>query len=89
MLDKTFDECFCGSVTVGERGQIVIPADVRKQLDISAGDRLLVFRHPMGHGLLLSRLNTIQEVLQALRSALEVLESEAAKCLPSEEKEEQ
>jgi len=34
---------FYGSVTVSERGQIVIPADARKDFDIDTGDKLLVF----------------------------------------------
>ncbi len=33
---------FYGSTTVGERGQIVLPAKLRGELDISAGDKLLV-----------------------------------------------
>lgn len=33
---------FCGTATVGERGQIVIPAGVRKSYRIKAGDRLIV-----------------------------------------------
>ena len=32
-----------GSATVGERGQIVIPADVRKFFSIKPGDKLIVF----------------------------------------------
>lgn len=32
-----------GAATVGERGQLVIPADLRKDLDIKAGDRLMIF----------------------------------------------
>ena len=35
---KTF-----GAVTVGERGQLVIPADLRKELKIESGDKLMVF----------------------------------------------
>ena len=31
-----------GAVTVGERGQIVIPAEVRKMYRIKTGDRLIV-----------------------------------------------
>lgn len=31
-----------GSVTVGERGQIVIPAGVRKSFKIKSGDKLIV-----------------------------------------------
>jgi len=32
-----------GTATVGERGQLVIPSDLRKDLDIKAGDRLMIF----------------------------------------------
>jgi len=32
----------CGTTTVGERGQVVIPADVRRRMNIKAGDKLLV-----------------------------------------------
>lgn len=34
---------FYGSVTVSERGQIVIPAEARKDFRIAIGDKLLVF----------------------------------------------
>jgi len=33
---------FYGSVTVSERGQIVIPADARRDFNIKTGDKLLV-----------------------------------------------
>ncbi len=32
-----------GAVTVGERGQLVIPAGLRKELKIKSGDKLMVF----------------------------------------------
>jgi len=32
-----------GTVTVGERGQVVIPAEVRKSFKIKSGDKLIVF----------------------------------------------
>jgi AbrB family looped-hinge helix DNA binding protein len=32
-----------GSVTVGERGQLVIPAELRRALKIKSGDQLMVF----------------------------------------------
>ncbi len=31
-----------GTVTVGERGQVVIPAAIRKTYQLNAGDRLIV-----------------------------------------------
>jgi AbrB family looped-hinge helix DNA binding protein len=34
---------FYGSVTVSERGQMVIPVDARKDFGIKTGDKLLVF----------------------------------------------
>lgn len=37
-----------GTVTVGERGQIVIPAEVRKSYRIKAGDRLIVIAKSEG-----------------------------------------
>lgn len=77
MLDAKLDECFCGSVTVGDRGQIVIPTEVRKLLEINAGDRLLVFRHPRNFGLMLSRLATVREMTEALRESLEALVAKA------------
>lgn len=32
-----------GSVTIGERGQMVIPAGLRKALKLNTGDQLMVF----------------------------------------------
>lgn len=32
-----------GAVTVGERGQLVIPAELRKAISIKSGDQLMVF----------------------------------------------
>lgn len=35
-----------GAVTVGSRGQFVIPAQLRKALNIKSGDQLMVFAMP-------------------------------------------
>ena len=35
-----------GSITVGERGQVVIPANLRKEFKIAPGDQLMVFAKP-------------------------------------------
>jgi len=37
-----------GAVTVGERGQVVIPAKVRKAFHVKPGDRLIVFAKEHG-----------------------------------------
>ncbi len=41
---------FQGSTTVGERGQIVLPAEMRKKHGIKPGDKLLVISHSLPHG---------------------------------------
>jgi len=35
-----------GAVRVGERGQFVIPAELRKALHIKSGDQIMVFAKP-------------------------------------------
>ena len=47
-MDKFPQPKVYGAVAVGERGQIVIPAEVRKLYDIKAGDRVIVFSKPGG-----------------------------------------
>lgn len=37
-----------GTATVGTKGQVVIPADARAELNITAGDRLYVLGAPDG-----------------------------------------
>ncbi len=37
-----------GAVTVGERGQVVVPAEIRKLYHIKTGDKLFVFAKPGG-----------------------------------------
>jgi AbrB family looped-hinge helix DNA binding protein len=69
---------FRGSATVGERGQIVIPAEVREDLDIKAGDKLLVFAHPGGIGVAFVKFDKLQEAQAELQHALGQLDLELA-----------
>jgi AbrB family looped-hinge helix DNA binding protein len=45
-MDDIFQGRVFGAATVGERGQIVIPAELRKSLGISPGDQLIIFSKP-------------------------------------------
>ncbi len=54
------DECFFGSVTVGERGQVVIPIEARQHFGIKPGDKLIVLRDPAVDGLMLAKLECLQ-----------------------------
>jgi len=57
MANCDIERYFYGSATLGERGQVVIPADARKDCDIQPGDKVLVFRHPLHpHMLILAKI---------------------------------
>lgn len=73
------DQRFYGSVTVGERGQIVIPAEARAALGIQSGDKLLVMKHPVHQGLMVFQFEAMREFLNELSRDLEKFGSEAAK----------
>lgn len=57
----SIDDCFYGSVTVGERGQIVVPAEAREELGIKPGDKLLIMRHPVFQGLMVAKFESIKD----------------------------
>ena len=52
-----------GSVTVGERGQVVIPAEARELMTINAGDKLLVFKAPVDGVLIVAKPETFERLL--------------------------
>jgi AbrB family looped-hinge helix DNA binding protein len=54
---------FYGSVTVSERGQIVIPADARKDFGIKTGDKLLIFGD-LERGLAMATLDIMQKTME-------------------------
>jgi AbrB family looped-hinge helix DNA binding protein len=61
---------FYGAVTIGERGQVVVPAEARKDCRIEPGDKLLVFGHPMGGGLFLTKVEHVQEFLAEIQQQI-------------------
>lgn len=54
---------FYGSVTVSERGQIVIPAKARADFNIKGGDKLLVFGD-IEQGLGIATIEIMQKNMQ-------------------------
>ncbi len=62
---------FYGSVTVGERGQIVIPAEARNEMEIQPGDKLLVMKHPIHKGLVVVKFEAMREFREELDHGLD------------------
>jgi len=79
MVPKPFLEgCFLGTVTVGERGQVVIPAEARRKLEIRTGDKLLMISHPSGDGLVVFKVDAMREFLNHLAAGLSIAEGQEA-----------
>lgn len=62
-------DLFYGSVTVGERGQVVIPAEARAEMGIKPGDKLLVMRDPFHKCLSIGRIDKMREILDEYEQA--------------------
>ena len=78
-----WDDHFFGTATVGERGQIVIPADARKRFDIEPGDKMLILSTPSKNGLMLCKLNAMREFMAAFQDALARVEQEITETNPT------
>lgn len=88
MAEETVRRMFFGAVTVGERGQIVIPAEARRALDIRPGDKLLVFAHPSDKGLMVAKVEDVLRFTEHLREYLLTVEGEGKNEEPPAEEEE-
>jgi AbrB family looped-hinge helix DNA binding protein len=70
-------DCLYGTATVGERGQIVIPAEARKEIGIQAGDKLLIWKHPSGEGLMIFKIEAVRDFMSRMLESLERVERDA------------
>lgn len=63
---------FCGTTTIGEKGQVVIPAEARKGLGLKSGDKLLVFC--MGKNMVtLAKFEQLEKIADSMSHKLEGL----------------
>lgn len=82
------DNCY-GSATVGDKGQVVIPAEARKKLGIEKGDKVFVFGN-QEHGVMIlipagrvsEMVSRTLEQLTELSSTLGLKLSEASEETP-------
>jgi AbrB family looped-hinge helix DNA binding protein len=66
---------FYGSTTVGERGQIVLPAKLRKDFKINKGDKLLVIVDPHGSRINLINPDTMSKFLDVMSENINQMKS--------------
>jgi len=74
-------KCY-GSTTVGERGQIVVPAEARQELGLDPGDKLLVFGRPAPGMLFIVKADQVADLVtktgEWLSLLKETIDKEAA-----------
>ena len=75
--EHSLEEHFYGTATVGDRGQVVIPAAARKKYGVIPGDKMLVMGDPCGHGIMLCKIEKAREVLSSMLGEIERLESDS------------
>ena len=66
---KEHKKHFFGTTTIGEKGQVVIPAEARESLSLKKGDKLLVF----GKGkdfIALAKLDSLEKFVAHLEERL-------------------
>ncbi len=65
---------FFGTTTIGEKGQVVIPAEARKVMGLKSGDKLLVFG--MGKSMVtLAKFDQLEKFADSLSERLESIRS--------------
>jgi AbrB family looped-hinge helix DNA binding protein len=72
MKKQKNNDQFFGTTTVGEKGQVVIPAEARKAMSIKKGEKLLVFG--MGCDMIaFSKLSKVEQFASHLSGRLDVI----------------
>ena len=66
---------FYGAVVVGERGQIVIPVEARRDMNITPGEKLIILGGPHGGGLMVTKVESILGILGKAVEHMSQLES--------------
>jgi len=62
-----------GAATVGERGQIALPADARRDLGIEPGDKLMVFGNRLGGSLVLIKSDVFESFAEFITTKVNKL----------------
>lgn len=78
-MERRRDLRLFGTVKVGERGQVVIPSDARKELEIKPGDLLLVMSGRNRRGITMVKADAMKELVGKILQGLEVNEENPEK----------
>jgi AbrB family looped-hinge helix DNA binding protein len=71
MVERKREPRLYGTVKVGDRGQVVIPAEARKELDIKPGDLLFVLAGRNRRGVAMVKADAMKEFAEKIMHGLE------------------
>ena len=73
-MEEMQNQKFYGTTTLGEKGQVVVPADARNSMKLEKGEKLLVFG--MGEDMLiLSKISNLEKFASHLAKKLEAIQN--------------
>ena len=65
---------FYGTAVLGERGQIVIPVEARRNANLEPGTKMVVLGRPQGNILMLAKADSIAEMMANMMNHMSHLE---------------
>ena len=63
----THNRLFYGMITISEKGQIALPVDIRRDLDLTTGDRFLVVKRRDDAGIILLHQNIMDNIIEKIQ----------------------
>jgi AbrB family looped-hinge helix DNA binding protein len=78
-MEKRPNPRLYGTIKVGDRGQVVIPAEARKELDIKPGDLLLAMTGRNRRALTLVKADAMKELAEKIMQNLELTDEQNPK----------
>ena len=75
---SNWSDCLYGIATMGERGQLVIPIEARKEMGLNPGEKIIILKHPSEAGLVLFKADTMREFMTAMLEKLDHSEAQTA-----------
>ncbi len=62
------DQIAYGLVTISDKGQIAIPINIRRELNLSSGDKLFIIKRKDGAGFTFVKLGLIDKLMNKIRT---------------------
>jgi len=73
-----------GTTTIGEKGQLVIPVEARKELGLEPGSRVVIMGAPRGKALIVMPAESVEQMMQKMTERLGMMQERLKKGLEND-----